>query len=74
METISLKLTSAQARMIEKAAKATGFPSKSEFVRYAIARSLEDKLSVATIEEIFEARRQVQAGRTTALRALKLNE
>jgi Arc/MetJ-type ribon-helix-helix transcriptional regulator len=67
METISLKLTSAQARMIEKAARDSSFPSKSEFVRYAIARALEDKLSVGTIEEIFESRRQVRAGKTTSL-------
>jgi Arc/MetJ-type ribon-helix-helix transcriptional regulator len=71
METISLKLTSAQARMIEKAARDSAFPSKSEFVRYAIARALEDKLSVGTIEEIFEARRQVRAGKTTPLAAFK---
>lgn len=71
METISLKLTSAQARMIEKAARDSAFPSKSEFVRFAIARALEDKLSVGTIEEIFEARRQVRTGRTTPLSALK---
>jgi Arc/MetJ-type ribon-helix-helix transcriptional regulator len=70
METLSLKLTSAQARMIEKAARDSSFPSKSEFVRYAIARALEDKLSVGTIEDIFEARRQVRAGRTTPLSQL----
>ena len=74
METLSLKLTSAQARMIEKAARESAFPSKSEFVRYAIARALEDKLSVATIEEIFEGRRQVRAGKTIPLGALKLDE
>ena len=70
METMSLKLTSAQARMIEKAARESAFPSKSEFVRFAIARALEDKLSVGTIEEIFEARRQVKARKTTPLSAL----
>src|SRR2546426_9309389 len=50
------------ARLLEKTAREEGFPSKSEFVRYALARALEDRLSVWTIEEIFEARRQVRAG------------
>ena len=71
METVSLKLTKAQARLLEKAARDEGFPSKSEFVRYALARALEDRLSVETIEEIFEARRQVRAGKTVAWERLK---
>ena len=71
METISLKLTSEQARMLEKAARSSGFPSKSEFVRHAIARTLEEKLSVKTIEEIFEARRQIRSGKTAPLEAFK---
>jgi Arc/MetJ-type ribon-helix-helix transcriptional regulator len=71
MATISLKVTSVQARLIEKAARESAFPSKSEFVRYAIARALEDTLSVGTLEEIFEARRQVRAGRTVSLKSIK---
>ena len=71
METISLKLTQEQARLLEKAAKEEGFPSKSEFVRYALARALEEKLSVKTIEEIFEARRQIREGKTVSLDRLE---
>lgn len=71
METISLKVTPQQARLLERAARASGLPSKSEFVRYALARALEEKLSVRTIEEIFEARNQVRAGKTISLSELK---
>jgi Arc/MetJ-type ribon-helix-helix transcriptional regulator len=71
METISLKLTKEQARLLEKAMREEGFPSKSEFVRFALARALEDRLSVETIEEIFEARRQVRAGKTVPWERLK---
>src|SRR5213594_1241743 len=39
VETISLKLTKEQARLLEKTAREEGFPSKSEFVRYALARA-----------------------------------
>ena len=67
METISLKLTKEQAKLLARTAKEEGFPSKSEFVRYALARALEEKLSVKTIEEIFEARRQVREGKTVPL-------
>src|SRR5437762_9470032 len=38
VETISLKLTKEQAKLLAAASKEQGFPSKSEFVRYAIAR------------------------------------
>ena len=71
VETISLKLTKEQARLLAKTAREEGFPSKSEFVRYALARALEDRLSVETIEEIFEARRQVRTGKTVPWRRLK---
>ena len=67
METVSLKLTKTQARALEKAAKERGFPSKSEFIRYALARALEEELDVKTVEEIFEARRQIREGRTVPL-------
>lgn len=70
METISLKLTKEQAKLLEEASKEQGFPSKSEFVRYALARALEERLSVKTIEEIFEARRQIRAGKTIPLERL----
>ena len=68
--TIRLKLTEEPAKLVAKAAKDAGFPSKSEFVRYALARALEEKLSVKTIEEIFEARRQVRQGKTIPLERL----
>ncbi len=71
METISLKLTREQAKRLEKAAKEGGFPSKSEFVRYALARALEERISLQTIEEVFEARRQVRAGKTVPWERLK---
>ncbi len=71
METISLKLTKEQARLLAKAAKEEGFPSKSEFVRYALGRALEEKLSVKTIEEILDARRQIQEGKTVSLERLE---
>jgi Arc/MetJ-type ribon-helix-helix transcriptional regulator len=71
VETISLKLTSEQARLLERATKDAALPSKSEFVRYAIARALEERLSVETIQEVFEGRGQIRAGRTVSLRKLK---
>lgn len=70
MQTVSLKLTKEQARLLERVSKERGFPSKSEFVRYALARALEDRLSVKTIEDVFEARRQIRAGKTIALERL----
>ncbi len=74
METISLKLTKEQAKLLAAASKEQGFPSKSEFVRYAIARALEDRLSVKTIEDIFESRRQIREGKTTPLERLMKEE
>ena len=74
MDTISLKLTKEQAKLLEEVSKERGFPSKSEFVRYALARALEERLSVKTIEEIFEARRQIRAGKTISLERLLKEE
>jgi len=74
VETISLKLTKEQARLLAAASKEQGFPSKSEFVRYAIARALEDRLSVKTIEDIFESRRQIREGKTIPLERLMKEE
>lgn len=71
METISLKLTTEQARLLEKAARESAFPSKSEFIRFAIARALEDKLSLKTLAEVFEAREQIRRGRTVPLSRLR---
>ncbi len=71
METISLKLTPEQARLLEKAARQSALPSKSEFIRYAIARALEERLSAKTIAEVFEAREQVRRGRTVPLERLR---
>lgn len=70
MQTVSLKLTKEQAKLLERVSKERGFPSKSEFVRYALARALEDRLSVKTIKEVFEARRQIRAGKTITLERL----
>lgn len=74
VKTISLKLTKEQAKLLAAAANEQGFPSKSEFVRYAIARALEDRLSVKTIEDVFESRRQIRAGRTVPLERLMEEE
>lgn len=74
METVSLKLTKGQAKLLADATRAGGFPSKSEFVRYAIARALEERLSVKTIEDIFESRRQIRAGKTVPLESLMKEE
>ena len=71
METISLKLTPEQARLLERATKDAALPSKSEFVRYAIARALEERLSVQAIQEVFEGRQQIRAGKTVSLRKLR---
>lgn len=71
METISLKLTPEQARLLERATKDAALPSKSEFVRYALARALEENLSLQTIQEVFEGRQQIRAGKTVSLRRLK---
>ncbi len=70
MQTVSLKLTKEQAKLLERVSKERGFPSKSEFIRYALARALEDRLSVKTIEDVFEARRQIRAGKTITLERL----
>ena len=70
MGTISLKLTKTQAKLLERVAREEGFPSKSEFVRYALARALEEQLSVKTIEEVFEARRQIRKGKTVPMERL----
>src|SRR5438128_12309723 len=61
VETISLKLTKEQARLLEKTAREEGIPSKSEFVRYALARPPEDRLSAETIAQELQARTEVHA-------------
>src|SRR5947207_15903354 len=74
VETISLKLTKEQAKLLAAASKEQGFPSKSELARYAIARALEHLLSLKTIEDIFESRRQIRAGKTVPLERLMKEE
>jgi len=71
MKTISLKVSPEQDKLIAATAVRRGFPSKSEFIRYAIARSLEEELSVETLEEVFEARRQVRQRKTVPLSRLE---
>ena len=65
-----MKVRPEQDKLIAIAAAKRGFPSKSEYVRYAVARSLEEELSVETLEEVFEGRRQVRKGRTIPLSKL----
>ncbi len=74
MKTISLKVTPEQAELIAEAAKRRGFPSKSEFVRYVLARALEEDLSLETIEEIFLSRRQIREGKTVPMSELLRGE
>lgn len=74
MKTISLKVTPEQAELITEAAKRRGFPSKSEFVRYVLARALEEDLSLETIEEIFLSRRQIREGKTVPMSELLRGE
>lgn len=64
---VSIKLTKAQEKALAKRVKERGFASKSEFLRYAIMRALEDNLSVATLDEVFKARRQVKQRKTVSL-------
>ncbi len=71
MTKISLKVTSEQARLLERATKDAALPSKSEFVRCAIAPALEQKLKVQAIQEVFEGRQQIRARETVSLRKLK---
>ena len=71
MKTISLKVSPEQDKLIAATAVRRGFPSKSEFIRYAIARSLEEELSVETLEEVFESRRQVRQRKTVPLSGLE---
>ena len=71
VKTLRLRLTAEQARLLAKAAKEEGYASKSEFVRYALARALEDKLSIQTIDEVFEARREIPDGKKVPLDPLK---
>src|SRR5438309_1071976 len=46
----------------------------TEHKSYSIARALEDRLSVKTIEDIFESRRQIRAGKTVPLERLMKEE
>ena len=57
-------MTSEQARLLERATKDAALPSKSEFVRCAIAPALEQKLKVQAIQEVFEGRQQIRARET----------
>lgn len=71
METISIKLTEAQARQVDRFVRKKGFPSRSEFIRYAIMSAMEEELSVETLQEVFEARRQVRQRKTVPLSRLE---
>src|SRR5437016_13427372 len=66
VETISLKLTKEQAKLLAETSKEQGFPSKSEFVRYAIDRGLEERLSVKTMSAICDSHRRIRPTNTGA--------
>ncbi len=71
MKTISLKVSPEQDKLIAATAIRRGFPSKSEFIRYAIMSALEEDLSVEVLEDIFESRRQVRQRKTVPLSGLE---
>lgn len=70
VSTVSIKLTPEQEAALSRYVKRRGFPSKAEFLRFAIMRAMEDELSVETLDEVFRARAQVRRGRTVPLRKL----
>lgn len=70
MSTVSIKLTPEQEAALARHVKRRGFPSKAEFLRFAIMRAMEEDVSVGTLDEIFRARAQVKAGRTVSLKKL----
>jgi len=74
MKTISLKVSAEQDKLIVAAAVRRGFPSKSEFIRYAIMSALEEDLSVEVLEDIFESRRQFKEGETIPLEKLRAEQ
>lgn len=70
MSTVSIKLTPQQEKALARYVKKRGFPSKAEFLRFAIMRAMEEELSVGTLDEIFRARDEVRRGRTVPLKSL----
>ncbi|MFQ6129033.1 MAG: ribbon-helix-helix domain-containing protein [Thermoplasmata archaeon] len=74
METISIKLSKAQARLVDRFVRKKGFPSRSEFIRYAIMSALEEDLSVEVLEDIFESRRQFREGKTIPFEKLRAEQ
>lgn len=70
MSTVSIKLTAAQEAALARHVKRRGFPSKAEFLRFAIMRAMEDELSVEALDEIFRSREQVRRGATVPLKKL----
>ena len=71
MQTITLKLPKKQADLVDRIARRKGFPSRSEFIRHAIMSAVEEELSVETLEDIFESRRQFREGKTVSLEQLR---
>lgn len=67
MAVLSVKLTKTQEKRLDRAVRAKGFGSRSEFVRYALARAMEDELTVKELEDIVQSRREIAAGRGVAL-------
>lgn len=61
---LTVKLTKKQEARLDRFVRRHGFVSRSEFVRYALARAMEDELTLEEIEAVLEGRRDIAAGRT----------
>lgn len=64
MTVLSVKLTKRQERAIDRHVRRKGFQSRSEFVRFAIARAMEDELTLDELVAVVEGRKAVAEGRT----------
>lgn len=64
MGVLTVKLTKAQQRQVDRYVRRRGFASRSEFVRYALARTMEDDLTLEELEAVVEGRKDIAAGRT----------
>jgi len=64
---LTVKVTKQQQARLDRFARQKGFASRSEFVRYALARAMEDELTLDELEAVVEGRRDIAAGRTIPL-------
>jgi Arc/MetJ-type ribon-helix-helix transcriptional regulator len=71
MKTVSLRIPDRLDKQILGHAKKTGFSSKSEFIRYAIRRTLEPELNPEVIEQILKSRESLKRGKGKTLEQLE---